>query len=214
VGEPGARGELIELYVVRARRLHGARVRVFGAPLALHRRMQSDEMLMTSYAGGEQACFRELYRRWAPRLRASLARRGMTAAEAEDLTQQTFLQLHRHRATFPIGCRFRPWLYTIAMNLMRDQLRRGATCASHADLEAVAGEAPSVADEIDARRALIRVVRALRELTPEMREALELTWAGAEAVRDATARRGLSSSTVRVRAHRAQHALRRLAGLA
>ena len=78
---------------------------------------------MLAYAAGDQRGFRELYRRHAAALRGCLASRGASATEAEDLVQQAFLKLHRHRAHYRAGLPFRPWLYTIAFNLLHSLLK-------------------------------------------------------------------------------------------
>jgi RNA polymerase sigma-70 factor (ECF subfamily) len=174
-------------------------------------RDEDDTTLMMAYATGDERAFAELYRRHAGRLRGWLRLRGASAADADDLLQQTFLRLHRHRAAYQRGLEVRPWLFTIARNLLRDHgRRRAAARVVTADVDAVAAALPSAADELDGRRSLEKVASALAQLPPSAREALELHWDGPDAIAAATERDGLSSSTLRVRAHRAQHALRRL----
>src|SRR5690606_37980598 len=45
-------------------------------------------------------------------------------AAAEDVFQETFLQIHQSAETFDTSRRFKPWLFTIAANKGRDALRR------------------------------------------------------------------------------------------
>ena len=45
-------------------------------------------------------------------------------AAADDLFQETFLQVHKSAATFDAEKRFKPWLFTIGANKARDYLRR------------------------------------------------------------------------------------------
>ena len=45
-------------------------------------------------------------------------------AAADDLFQETFLQVHKSAATFDVEKRFKPWLFTIGANKARDYLRR------------------------------------------------------------------------------------------
>ncbi|MBV8779845.1 MAG: sigma-70 family RNA polymerase sigma factor, partial [Phycisphaerae bacterium] len=47
-------------------------------------------------------------------------------AAAEDVFQETFLQVHQSAETFDIQRRFRPWLFTIAANKARDLIRSQA----------------------------------------------------------------------------------------
>ncbi|HVT82293.1 MAG TPA: sigma-70 family RNA polymerase sigma factor [Phycisphaerae bacterium] len=85
--------------------------------------MITDEQLLVSYAGGDQNAFAELIGRYQQELFAFLARFVSDAAAADDLFQETFIQVHRNAKSFDAGRRFRPWLFTIAANKARDHLR-------------------------------------------------------------------------------------------
>jgi RNA polymerase sigma-70 factor, ECF subfamily len=163
-----------------------------------------DAALMQLYARGDQRSFREIYHRHAPRLRALLRARGI--ADADDIVQQTFLRLHRHRAAFRPELELRAWLFTIAINLVRDQARRRTDVCAALDLDQVASDLPCPNARLDARRALARLAASYHHLSPCLRESLERAWAGGDPPSDAA----LSPSTSRVRAHRARHALRQL----
>jgi RNA polymerase sigma-70 factor, ECF subfamily len=164
-----------------------------------------DAALMQQYARGDQRSFRELYHRHAPRLRALLRARGIV--DADDIVQQTFLRLHRHRAAFRPELELRAWLFTIAINLVRDQARRRADMHAALDLDGVASDLPCPDARLDARRTLARLAASYHRLSPRLRESLEHTWADADPAALSTP---LAGSTSRVRAHRARHALRQL----
>lgn len=85
--------------------------------------MATDEQLLADYAHGDQRAFAELIRRYQQELFAFLCRFVADAAAAEDLFQETFIQVHRNAAAFDPERRFRPWLFTIAANKARDHLR-------------------------------------------------------------------------------------------
>ena len=87
--------------------------------------MRTDEQLMASYVEhDDQQAFAELYARNLHVVRRLVARHVFRACDAEDIVQQTFMQVHVARHQFRIGERFRPWLYAIAANLCRDFFRR------------------------------------------------------------------------------------------
>src|SRR6476660_9055254 len=44
-------------------------------------------------------------------------------ADAEDIAQEVFLRLHRHRIKFPNDKALRSWLYRVAVNLCLDRAR-------------------------------------------------------------------------------------------
>lgn len=86
---------------------------------------QSDEQLLLSYSRQENsAVFAELVSRYERELYNYLRRYLGDAAQAEDVFQATFLQVHVKRGSFETGRRFRPWLYTIATNQAIDSQRR------------------------------------------------------------------------------------------
>ena len=58
---------------------------------------------------GDDAAFSDLYRQGAPRVRGFLTRLSGDPALADDLTQDTFLRVHRARGNFAAGAAALPW---------------------------------------------------------------------------------------------------------
>src|SRR5687767_6008995 len=85
---------------------------------------ESDEVLMERFCLGEEAAFDALFGRYHQAIHAFLTRLVKSPTSAQDLTQATFLSVVRARGRFQKGARFKPWLYAIATNAARDQLRR------------------------------------------------------------------------------------------
>ena len=85
--------------------------------------MVTDEQLLADYVHGDQRAFSELIRRYQQELFAFLARFVADATTADDLFQETFVQVHKNANGFDPERRFRPWLFTIAANKARDYLR-------------------------------------------------------------------------------------------
>jgi len=85
---------------------------------------RSDEQLFEAFCAGEGEAFAELVRRYERPLYSFLAKFLGQGALAEDVFQETFLQVHVSAKSFEAGRRFRPWLYAIAANKARDALRR------------------------------------------------------------------------------------------
>jgi RNA polymerase sigma-70 factor (ECF subfamily) len=84
----------------------------------------SDEQLVTRYREGEEAAFASLVDRYQRELFHFLFRFLGKRAPAEDVFQDTFLQIHLSIDKFDVDRRFKPWLFTIAANKARDHLRR------------------------------------------------------------------------------------------
>ena len=84
----------------------------------------TDEELMDAYIDGNDEAFRLLFERYGPIL-LRLTRRHLRSDElAEEIVQQTFFRLHGARNDFRRGSKLRPWVMTIAMNLVREHWRR------------------------------------------------------------------------------------------
>lgn len=84
----------------------------------------SDETLMLTFRDGDRWALGVLFDRYASRVEALVLRLTGRPALARDITQTTFLSVVKGRHRYVDDCRFRPWLYTIAMNALRDHLRR------------------------------------------------------------------------------------------
>ena len=187
---------------------------------------RSDEQLMAAYVAGDAAAFRVLFDRYAETLYRMVRRRVRADADARDLVQQTFLQLHRARADFREGARLRPWLFTIAFNLVREHYRRTgrrredavspelldplAATAAVADPPGSASSVLAAPDAIEQRERLARVRAALLALPDAQREVIELHWFEECPYDEIAAIVGASVEAVRVRAHRGYERLRAL----
>ena len=168
---------------------------------------RSDEELMSAYARGERAAFDSLFARYAVKLHQVLARGMRRPEDGRDLVQQTFLQLHRHRADYDGTRAFRPWLYTIALNLKRQYLRtKGRRPESELDeiVERTLAHAPG--QMRFENRQLLEL--GLKRLAPEAAEVIVLHWFGELSMSEIGAMLSISESAVKVRAHRGYEALR------
>src|SRR3954470_16368467 len=122
--------------------------------------------------------FERLYADEAQRLFAFLAYRTGDRALAEDLMADAFERALRARRRYdPRRASARTWLYSIALNLLRDHVRR-APAGGRALERGAAGArgAPDPLASVDDRDA---VQRGMGELAPEEREAVALRF-GAE----------------------------------
>ena len=174
--------------------------------------MSSDEELMQSYVRGDTAAFHELFCRYGPLLLRLMRRDLVSPAEADDLVQQTFLQVHRARRDFDSSRSLKPWIYTIALNVKREYLRARRRRPTQS-LEA--GEEPGVEavdPELEDRARAMRKV--LSALPPQQREVIELHWFEGLSFQEVAQTLGISTTAAKVRAHRAYTRLREsLSGL-
>src|SRR5947208_10303297 len=96
------------------------------ARLGTARGPRSDEQLLADYRSGDKTSFAALVSRYQRELYHFLVRFLGNRASAEDVFQETFLQVHQSAEQFDPQRRFRPWLFTIAANKARDLIRSQA----------------------------------------------------------------------------------------
>lgn len=84
----------------------------------------TDEQLLADYVGGDEGAFELLVRRHVRELHQFTVRFTNDAPAADDVVQDTLVQLHASADKFDPRRRFKPWLFTIAANKARDYLRR------------------------------------------------------------------------------------------
>lgn len=82
-----------------------------------------DEQLLKLHREGQTGAFDTLMHRTGPEVLRFLVRFTGDRALAEDVFQDTFLQVHLSAEGFDTSRRLKPWLFTIAANKARDALR-------------------------------------------------------------------------------------------
>ena len=80
--------------------------------------------LIQKVQSGDHQAFAQLYSLHKRRIYSLCLRMVGNVAEAEDLTQETFLQLHRKISTFRGDSSFSTWLHRLAINAVLMQLRK------------------------------------------------------------------------------------------
>jgi RNA polymerase sigma-70 factor (ECF subfamily) len=86
-------------------------------------RETSDEDLMFRYRDGDESAFTELVRRYKTKIISTAYRVLGDHARAEDVAQETFLRVHRNADRYRSIAKFSTWIYTIALNVARNELR-------------------------------------------------------------------------------------------
>lgn len=87
---------------------------------------KTDEQLLAAYRQGDRQSFTQLMSRYQRELYHFLVRFLGNRSSAEDVFQETFLQVHQSAEQFDLTRKFRPWLFTIAANKARDLIRSQA----------------------------------------------------------------------------------------
>ncbi len=82
-----------------------------------------DSGVVAAYLGGRAQAFQELVERYQKRLLNFVYRTIGDRERAEDLVQEVFIRVHRHLHRFDQSKKFSTWIYTIASNLAKNELR-------------------------------------------------------------------------------------------
>lgn len=167
---------------------------------------------MVAYQAGDGAAFEDIYHRLRAPLGRYLQSLTLDAAQAEDLLQETFLQMHRSRHTY-LGPRVKPWAFGIARHVFL-MARRSLTRRRRHEVDEmdglpeieVAGTPWQSFPERDGLR------RSLARLPVSRREPLLLHHVWGFSFREIAGMLGLREVTAKVRSHRGLADLRQMLG--
>jgi RNA polymerase sigma-70 factor, ECF subfamily len=170
---------------------------------------------------GERAAFGELVARWQDRIFAAVYRMTGDAEDARDVAQETFLRAWSGLRTFEGGSAFGTWLYSIALNQVRSEMRRRAALkrGTPASLDAPRGEdgegldppspTRSAEDAAAAREHVALLQEAVASLDDDSREVIVLREFQDLSYEEIAEAVGVPVGTVRSRLFRAREELRR-----
>ncbi len=170
--------------------------------------------LVAAAQGGDPDAFGSLFDRYYVPVFRFVAARVSRPSDAEDLAQLVFVKALEALPRFEArGVPFGGWLFRLARNVVIDHVR---TRREHATLDLVAEQTAEEAGPDDLavlRQEMDSVSHALRRLTPEQREAIELRFFAGLSAREAAVAMGRQEGTVRGLQFRAIAALRRELGI-
>jgi RNA polymerase sigma-70 factor (ECF subfamily) len=173
---------------------------VTGAPEKI-----SDRALLGRVATGDMAALRLVYDAHAPRAMAIARRILRNVEEAEDIVQETFLELWRRAPQFD-GSRggLVSWIVTIARSRAIDRLRSASTAGRAVDGASATPDVhptvpPSPVAETERRLTESRVADALAALPPEQRQTIQLAYFDGLSQSEIAAKTGCPLGTVKMR---------------
>ena len=133
----------------------------------------SDEQLFELYQAGNDTAFDQIVTRYQPLIQGFLHKRLKDDERVQDLTQDTFLRVHRARQRYDSGRKFSTWIYTIASNLLKNEYRNRSRRRETAftDLRRETGPAGSPSRPVEFESD--RPTPEHTAYTAELREAIE-----------------------------------------
>lgn len=180
-----------------------------GAKNELDAAEQTLVALMQGYLGGRIDAFDGLYDALAGRLRGYLLSLCRDAALADDLLQETFVQVHRSRRTYELGRPVTPWVFAIARHVYlmnRRSTGRRLRLEERVASEVRASDVPH--DDVRALADADRLRRALRGVPADQRQALVMHHVHGWSFADIAARLGIRVNAAKTRAFRGVRRMR------
>ena len=161
--------------------------RVIGHQAGRAARQETGPELVERIVNGDAQAFAELHARYRPRVNAFALRRLPNPADAEDITQEVFLQVHRSVHSFQGRSNLSTWIFGIAHNVTCRFYRkqRGARVPLEgAEVDAKLSYQPRAEGRIDASRAIARCDAALiRNRPAEHQRIFKLFYGGGRPMR-------------------------------
>lgn len=162
----------------------------------------------------DRTAFAELFRYFAPRVKSYLLRLGVPEPAAEDLAQETMLNVWRKADRFdPARAEPSTWIFAIARNLRIDSLRRARRPEVDVEiLETFEDEAPRADEVLSAAQRRERVRAALHGLPAEQAEVVRLSFFDDHSHGEIAERLGIPLGTVKSRLRLAMTRVRSFLG--
>jgi len=169
---------------------------------------ETDYRLMRAIQTGDRVAFSEMVDRYKNRLMNVIGRMLSSTEEAEDVVQETFVRVYQHRQSFNFQHCFSTWIYTIGLNLARNELRKRKRFKFY-DIDEMQGNESEFAVEAKLPSRLPEVLNTAVEGLPEkyrtafmLRDVQELSYEEVAQILD------VPLGTVKSRVNRARLILR------
>lgn len=151
---------------------------------------------------GDQSAFAELYDALSPLVYGVVLKVVRDPSQSEEVAQEVFVELWRLAARFePSRGSVRSWAATMAHRRAIDRVRSEQASRDRATRDAARAmpDHDDVVAEVESNLDQIRVRRALVQLSPLQREAVELAWFGGHTYREVAVLLDVAEGTVKTR---------------
>ena len=182
-----------------------------------------ESAIIEGMARNDPRAFRELVERYKKKVYFLALDMAGNPVDAEDISQEVFLKVHRSFATFRRGAKLGSWLYRVTYNAAIDHLRsRGAVPEPVEDevLESRSREGAAVAQSrssdpvaaAEASQLQARIAKALDKVSPQEKAVFLLRHYDDLMLKDIASTLGLSIGSVKSYLFRAVHKLQKELG--
>jgi RNA polymerase sigma factor (sigma-70 family) len=168
-------------------------------------------ILMAHAQDGDKAAYQRLLQEMTPYLRSLAARRHRDPSDIEDAVQDILLTVHSIRQTYDPNRPFGPWLVTIANRRFIDRLRRqGRKRDRETPLMPEHETFSEPQANVDERPDRHELEKAIGELPPMQRQAIQLLKLKEMSLKEASTASGMSIASLKVNVQRAVKSLRKV----
>ncbi len=174
----------------------------------------SPEILMGLAQRGDSTAYAQLLIEITPLLRRVIRRQRafLSLEDIEDLVQDVLLSVHAVRSSFDPSRPFMPWFFAIVRNRLADGARRYARQGAReitideTEVTFASASANTITEEYGDLQALYR---AIEELPPTQRDAIEMLKLKEMSLKEASEASGVTAGALKVATHRAMTSLRK-----
>ena len=171
--------------------------------------MQNEESLVRQAQQRDEQAFAQLYEEYFDKIYRYVTLRIGNETEAEDMTQQVFLNALQSISSFKWkGIPFSAWLFRIAHNQVVDYFRRKKRTTVPLD-ESLASNNDNPQLVVEQRLDIEQLLLATKQLTGAQREVISLRFAGELSIAQVAKAMGKSQGAVKALQHSAIVALRK-----
>jgi RNA polymerase sigma-70 factor (ECF subfamily) len=178
----------------------------------------ADEMLMEHVVRGSEGAFATLVDRYRARIINLVCRFINDRDRAQEIAQEVFLRVFIHRERYRPSGKFSTWLYTIAVNLAKNEIRRRVRSRGIVSLDGLLEQAgdssrimadhgPRPDRRLRQREIQERVEKAISDLPEKYREVIVLRDVQQLSYEEIEEVLGIPGGTVRSRINRARASL-------
>jgi RNA polymerase sigma-70 factor, ECF subfamily len=168
------------------------------------------ERLCDGARAGDMAAASELVTLFSPRIFAFFRRLSGSEADAEDLTQKTFVKVWSSLPSFAGRSSFSTWIHGIAHHVYVDWRRRRSVMDFRPDewWEACVAEGPSPFEEAAEREMACQLYTLVEQLDDETKEAVHLHYYQGLSLKETAEVLSIATSTLKYRLREAVNSLR------
>jgi RNA polymerase sigma-70 factor (ECF subfamily) len=172
----------------------------------------TDEAIIKAALAGDDDAFALLVARYKRRVFSLSARFARDGDELEDICQEVFIKAYENLKGFRHDAPFENWLSRITIRTCYDTLRKNRRSKYNTPLQDLTYEVKdnSIQARQEAREAHELLTWAMAKLSPDERVVVTLLELEEKSVREVADLTSWSEGNVRVRAHRARNALKRI----